>query len=394
LGIHIVYGIEPAHQVNIIWWTKAKTVSAIVYYGLLDAEHDEVPIESLSCKHNKFAKGYLARNATNGKFIQRVLLDNLEPNRRYCYEITSGDASSHIYAFRTASYSNLIELKSEDTNNKHSSFLVYGSDIAPTLTTQNNQIDDLQSMRNHLSNMLATFKDEILNKQVNGFVNLPTVHLKEYSEATTVNSQDFLDYYTSVLSNVQILPTLSQMGDSISRNLFQGMFPLKGSVPFNSYFYSIDVNGAHFLSYSADLFTIKTKSVDHNGLQFDASAAALLETQINVIEKDLIKANENRHLVPWVIVLASQSLRCLEFSCDTSTNDVFKKRLESIFYKYNVDLILESSSNLYERSFPVLRTAKKYQLNYEIPEMPVYLSLPKYSVGIEKDSIGWFFYFS
>ncbi len=158
--------------------------------------------------------------------------------------------------------------------------------------------------------------------------------------------------------------------------------------------YSIDVNGAHFLSYSADLFTIKTKSVDHNGLQFDASAAALLETQINVIEKDLIKANENRHLVPWVIVLASQSLRCLEFSCDTSTNDVFKKRLESIFYKYNVDLILESSSNLYERSFPVLRTAKKYQLNYEIPEMPVYLSLPKYSVGIEKDSIGWFFYFS
>jgi len=386
LGIHITYGIEPAHQVNIIWWTKSKTASAIVYYGLVGPENDDVPIESLSCKHNRFAKGYLAQNSTNGKFIQRVLLNNLEPNRRYCYEITSGEASSHIYAFRTASYSKLVDIKNKD--NQHSSFIVYGSDIAPTLTTKNNQVQKSQSIKDHLSNMLTSLSEDIVKKQISGFVNLPTVHLKEYSEATTVNSEDFFDYYISVLSNVQMLPTMSQMGDSISRNLFQMMLPLKGSVPFNSYFYSIDINGVHFLSYSADLFTIKTKSVDHNGLQFDASAAALLETQINFIEKDLIQANENRHLVPWVVVLASQSLRCLEFSCDTSTNDIFKKRLESILYKYNVDLILESSSNLYERSFPALRTAKKYQMSYEIPEMPVYLSLPKYSVGIDKDIAG------
>lgn len=384
LGIHIVYGIEPSHQVNVIWWTKIQTVSALVYYGLVEPENDNVPIESLSCKHNRFTKGYLARNATNGKFIQRVFLNNLEPNRRYCYEITSGDASSHIYAFRTASHSNLIGVKNKDTF--HSSFLVFGSDMAPTLTTQNNNhqnSDSPESFSSHLDSMLASFKEEILNRQINGFLNLPTVHLKEYSEATTVNDQDFFDYYSSVLSNVQILPALSQMGDSISRNLFQSMFPLKGSVPFNSYFYSLNMNGVHFLSYSADLFTIKTKD---NGLHFDASAAALLETQINTIAKDLAKANENRHLVPWIIVLASQSLKCQQFACQSNTNDIFKKKLESIFYKYNVDLILESSSHLYERSFPVLRSAKKYQTNYEIPEMPVYLSLPKYSVGVNQET--------
>lgn len=75
------------------------------------------------------------------------------------------------------------------------------------------------------------------------------------------------------------------------------MFPLRGTVPFNSYFYSVNVNGVHLLSYSADLFTIKTKNIDHNGQQFDASAAGLLETQINMIEKDLQEANENRQMV-------------------------------------------------------------------------------------------------
>lgn len=384
LGVHIVYGAEPTHQVNIIWWTKTKTPSAIVYYSLIDEEHDDVPIESLSCQHNSKAKGYLARNSTNGKFIQRVFLDNLKPNRRYCYEITSGQESSHIFSFRTADYSTLLAIR--DEKYYHSSFIVYGSDISPTLTTQNNQRDNLHDFDSDLSGLIRSFKDQLLDKRVNGFLNLPTIHLKEYSVSNTINSRDFLDYYGSILSNVQILPTLSQMSDSISRQLFQKMFPLKGTVPFNSYFYSIDVNGVHFLSYSADMFTMKSRYGQNNGHTFDATAAGLLETQVNIIEKDLIKANKNRHLVPWVIVLASQSLSCVDFTCDQTTNDIFKKKLESIFYKYNIDLILESSSNLYERSYPVLRTAKKFQTSYDNAEMPIYLSLPKYSVGLNRQN--------
>lgn len=384
LGVHLVYGAEPTHQVNILWWTKTKTPSAIIYYSLVDEKNDDVPIESLSCQHDQVAKGYLARNSTNGKYIQRVFLNNLKPNRRYCYEITSGVASSHIYSFRTATYSTLLGIR--DEKYVHSSFIVYGSDIAPTLTTRNNQIDNIHNFNSDLSNLVNSFKDQLLNKQVNGFINLPTTHLKEYSKKNVVNNRDFFDYYTSILSNVQILPTLSQMGDSISRNLFTKMFPLKGSVPFNSYFYSVDVNGVHFVSYSADLFTIQTNEYNRNGNQqgFDATAAGLLETQINQIERDLIKANQHRHIVPWIIVMASQSLKCSKFSCDTNTNDIFKKKLESIFYKYGVDLILESSSNVYERTYPVIRTSKKYQTSYENAEMPVYISLPKYSVGVNR----------
>jgi hypothetical protein len=362
-----------------MWWTKTQTPSAIVYYSLVEPENDDIPIESLHCANNMKAKGYLAANSTNGKFIQRVFLDNLEPNRRYCYEITSGSASSHIYTFRTSAYSTLLGLK--DAKYLHSSFIVFGSDIAPTLTTRNNQVAEVHDFDSDLSILARSFQDQILEKQINGFINLPTIHMKEYAEKSTINSRDFFDFYTSVLSNVQILPALSQMGDSVSRNLFQKMFPLKGTLPFNSYFYSVNVNGVHFLSYSADLFTIKVN-------EFDSSAASLLETQINMIERDLISANQNRHLVPWIVVLASQSLKCYEFSCDTNTNDIYKKRLEAVLYKYNVDFVLESSSNVYERSLPVLRTAKKFQINYDKPEMPVYLSLPKYSVGVNREVQG------
>lgn len=383
LGVHVLYGANPTRQVNIMWWTKTQTPSAIVYYSLVEAEHDDVPIESLSCMHNMLSKGYLARNSTNGKFIQRVFLDNLKPNRRYCYEITSGQASSHIFSFRTAAYS--TSLGARDEKYLHSSFIVYGSDVAPTLTTQNNQIDSVHNFDSDLASLTRSFKETILEKHVNGFINLPSIHLKEYAVTNTHNSQDFFDYYESVLGNVQVLPALSQMGDQVSRNLFTKMFPLKGRVPFNSYFYSVNVNGVHFLSYSADLFTMMARKFDVKSEQdFDASAAGLLETQINLIEKDLMKANLNRHIVPWVVVMASQSLKCTEFLCDKNTNDIFKKRLETIFYKYNVDVILESSSNVYERSYPVLRTAKKFQTSYDNTEMPVYISLPKYSVGVNR----------
>ena len=94
---------------------------------------------------------------------------------------------------------------------------------------------------------------------------------------------------------------LFRQGDPVSQNLFRNMLPLKGQVPFNSYFYSLNANGVHFLSYSADLFSIENSSIEHDGILFDPTNAALLETQLNQIEKDLKYADENRHLVDSMI---------------------------------------------------------------------------------------------
>jgi hypothetical protein len=59
-----------------------------------------------------------------------------------------------------------------------------------------------------------------------------------------------------------------------------------------------------------------------------------------------------------------------------------------MFYEYNVDLILESGSNIYERSFPVVKTIRNFQTDYKNVEMPVVITMPKYSIGINKKITG------
>lgn len=59
-----------------------------------------------------------------------------------------------------------------------------------------------------------------------------------------------------------------------------------------------------------------------------------------------------------------------------------------MFYEYNVDLILESGSNIYERSYPVVKTIRNFQTDYKNVEMPVVITIPKYSIGINKKITG------
>ena len=68
-------------------------------------------------------------------------------------------------------------------------------------------------------------------------------------------------------------------------------------------------------------------------------------------------------------------------------------RLDALFYEYNVDLILESGSNIYERTYPVVKTLRKFQTDYKSVEMPVIISLPKYSIGSNRKITGLITFF-
>lgn len=183
--------------------------------------------------------------------------------------------------------------------------------------------------------------------------------MKEYVESKNDKNRDFLDYFSDILSNVQLIPTVTQSGDNISNSLFQKMLPLKGTVPFNSYFYSLDINGVHFISYSAEFFETKIDNFSQ------------LENQIKMIKDDLIRAQDNRHLVPWIVVLVSYS---------SKTNTFIKEKIDRIFYQYNVDVILQSSAAIYDRTYPVIKASNSFQKSYENSRMPIHISLPRYSI--------------
>lgn len=333
-GIHLIYGQDPSSQVNILWWTIAPTTSALVYYSLVDLENDDVPIESLTCNHNMISKGYIARNLTYEKYIHRVYLSDLLPNRRYCYEITSGHASSHIYSFRTAALS--IEIGIKDENYIHSTFLVNGNDLTPSNSQQVKNSDKSLSLSQatdandsykseNLSFLIESIKFQMTNKQINAFINLPKINLKEYvkNNKQSMNilsnslmyDKDFLDYYTEILSNMQLIPSLGQSKDEKTQTLFKSMFPLNGLSKQDSFIYGLNANGVHFVTFSLDYL-----------ISFINGDKKQLDQLVDSLEKDLIKANQNRHLVPWLVVILDQELT----GCSATKTDLSSKKIDFI----------------------------------------------------------------
>ena len=157
------------------------------------------------------------------------------------------------------------------------------------------------------------------------------------------------------------------------------MFPLLGQVPFNSNYYSLNLNGAHLVTFSADILNADLLYAKNGAYNLNLTRS--LDDQLDWLEDDLKTANQNRRLVPWIIVFLSKSIDCQQFICQTNKIDYLKKRLENLFFEYDVDLIFESGENIYERSFPTIKHVHKYQFNYDHAEMPVRISLPKYKAN-------------
>ncbi len=192
-----MYGEDPTTQLNVFWWTRAKTTSAIVFYNLVDSVNEYITLEIGSCYHNQSSKGFLARNQTNGKYIQRVLLKNLLPNRLYCYEIKSGDSTSNIYSFRTAGPS-IDYHKLNYENYMNTNFIVYGGE-----TEFENPIRNLVLPPSFQENLLNKFKTSHLY----ALINMGDIYLKEYSLTSSNDEKDFFESGVDMFSRLPILPT-------------------------------------------------------------------------------------------------------------------------------------------------------------------------------------------
>ena len=187
-GIHLVYGSDPTTEINIFWWTRGQTPSAIVYYSLVPIDDEFLHFDTSVCNYNQSAKGFLARNKTNGKYIQRVLLRKLIPSRLYCYEIQSGDSSSHIYSFRTASPSIDYNRNIEPT-----SFIIYGG--------QSKKVENLE----YGNKFIETIANQYKVKHLYGFINIGNIEFDEYtSKESTLN---FIETSAEIFARIPLMPT-------------------------------------------------------------------------------------------------------------------------------------------------------------------------------------------
>ncbi|KAI8636788.1 Metallo-dependent phosphatase-like protein [Parasitella parasitica] len=111
--------------------------------------------------------------------------------------------------------------------------------------------------------------------------------------------------------------------------------------------YSIDYKSLHLISFATEVF-------------FEGSDEQV-QTSLQWLEQDLIKANQQRSKTPWIIVIGHRPLYCSIFSNSDCTENAEILRfghtqeqgLESLLTKYNVDMYLCGHKHNYERTYPV-----------------------------------------
>lgn len=304
---------------SIVWWTSGPITSAMVYYSIVDIKDEQVSVDSLACNHDMTKKGFLGRNTTFGKFVHKVVLTGLLPNRRYCYEITSGHASSHIYTFRTADLSINLGIKNEqsDLNFENSHFILNSNYLLQSKQNESNEFI-IEENKESLSFLIEGMKYHLIKKKINGFINLSPIQLSQFNLFSLVNNfnqlisyeKDFLDYFDDLLTSMQIIPALGSL-DEKQNSLFNSMFPLISTIEKQEQvFYSRDANGVHFVS-----FIFESKY-----------SREFLNTQISILEKDLAKANQNRNLVPWVVIILSKQISCSNLHCNGTRFDTLVRK--------------------------------------------------------------------
>ena len=102
------------------------------------------------------------------------------------------------------------------------------------------------------------------------------------------------------------------------------MFPIKGQVPFKANYYSLDLNGAHLITFSVDILNVNLLYAK-NGI-YNSNLTQLLDMQLDWLESDLKKASKNRILVPWIIVFLPNTIECSNIVCQTNKIDFLKKK--------------------------------------------------------------------
>ena len=101
--------------------------------------------------------------------------------------------------------------------------------------------------------------------------------------------------------------------DARYKNAFKSLFPLNGQQKADELFYSIDLDGVHVITYSNAIFSSYWSSGFNSTDEFDLDRQ--IDGQLGWLKKDLIKANVNRHWVPWIVVMQPEKI---DFQCHRS----------------------------------------------------------------------------
>ncbi|KAH7730749.1 nucleotide pyrophosphatase/phosphodiesterase [Aphelenchoides avenae] len=303
--------IVGTNRLWVTWLTFDDTEDSIVEYGIN--------------KLDKEAKGSADYFVDGGskktvRYTHRVLLENLEPGKRYFYRVGSVFGWSSIFSFVA------LEPRSDGGYR----YAIFGD----------------------MGNVNARSLGKIQRLAQDGDYDV-ILHVGDFAYNFDTNEGAFGDeFMRQIEPAAAYVPYMSVVGNHENNYNFShyvNRFTMPDSE--HNLFYSFDLGHAHFIAFSTEFYFY----TNYGWTQ--------IANQWKWLIDDLEKANRNRDKVPWIITMGHRPMYCSDFDGDDCTKyDSITRTglplthaygLEKLFYKYGVDLELWAHEHSFERMYAV-----------------------------------------
>eukprot|EP00128_Syssomonas_multiformis_P018375 Colp12_sorted_trinity150504_noHs@25682 len=350
--VHLALGAK-SDEVTVTWSTPL-SASSEARFGLSDG----FPSNAM------YASGIEKIFVDNGtlhhtQYIHRVTLRPLKELQTYTYQVRNGTEWSREFTFvapgnenwnpRVAVFGDfglanprafpalLADLKDRETD-----FIVHVGDFAYDMYRDN-----------------ATYGDAWFNFVEPVYGNEPVMTCPGNHEGM----YDFLNYRSRFT-----MPMFEQ-----TQNLF----------------FSFNAGTTHWIAYDTEVYFVYEAMTEHGGVHRNFGPyPELARRQLEFIEADLIEANKQRHVRPWIFAYGHRPFYCSNGDdSDCQKPNAWRTELEQLFHKYGVDIIFEGHQHSYERLWP---TSNGIVLNgtdpmnpYHNPRAPIHIITG--AAGCEED---------
>jgi len=328
--LHLAVTGNPTEMV-VTWISRDKDEPSIVQYGLTSQNLDTNATGTIFT--------YTAGIDGWSGWIHRVTLVELKTATTYYYRVGMPDSWSDVFTFVTA------------PNPSDSAF---GKQVIALVADQGTypaswEVIDL---------MIASHAQEAFNLVLHaGDVCYAGVSSEwELEEIWDV----WEDWVEPIAANVPYMFAVGNHEKYYNFAAYNNRFLMPGaqSGGNGNFWHSFDYGLIHFLCFSTE----------HN--------YAPGSEQYNWIVQDLIKANQNRHLRPWLIVSAHRPLYCTDTDEWNShcPGAPLPAIIEPLFLQYKVDLYVAGHQHVYERIHPNINGTVVSTGNfYTNPKAPAYI---------------------
>ncbi|KAK1948422.1 Acid phosphatase type 7 [Phytophthora citrophthora] len=347
--VHTAYGHTPG-SLSVQWMTKEFCSEGDNQLTMTEGYHARVEVEgpkmmpvTASANTTLFEDDGEAQST---RWMHVVRLENLKPDTRYTYVVGNPHYSSWSipYATKTAPALLLPGEKAKPTR-----FLVTGDigyENAATLPMMQSEVaegivDGVVSVGDYAYNldMMDGHVGDIFMQQIEPMAaSVPFMVCPGNHEQHNTFSH-YSERFRLMPSNQNTEVETVHVGGHSKQ-------AAPKAVP-NNWFYSYDVGLVHFAVISTEIYFKETFEEDGD----------VIARQEAWLERDLAKANANRELTPWVVVIGHRPMYCT--SDDTNCGDkaaMLRDRLEDKLYRHGVDVYLCGHQHNYERAYDVYKS--------------------------------------